>query len=69
MIDDAHLDTILEIDGGIAVGTARRAAAAGTRAFVAGNAVFAGGDKERTVYAQAIEAIRRDAAIGMGALV
>lgn len=68
MIDAQNLDTILEIDGGIAEGTARRAAAAGTRAFVAGNAVFGGGDKGRDVYAKAIEAIRRDAAVGMGAL-
>jgi ribulose-phosphate 3-epimerase len=68
MIDAQGLDTILEIDGGIAVGTAQRAAAAGTRAFVAGNAVFGGGDKGRTVYEEALEAIRRDAALGMGAL-
>lgn len=68
MIDAQNLDTILEIDGGIAEGTARRAAAAGTRAFVAGNAVFGGGDKGSDVYAKAIEAIRRDAAVGMGAL-
>jgi ribulose-phosphate 3-epimerase len=68
MIDDAKLDTILEIDGGIAEGTAQRAAAAGTRAFVAGNAVFGGGGKGRAVYEKALAAIRRDAAIGMGAL-
>jgi len=69
MIDDANLDTVLEIDGGIAEGTARRSAAAGARAFVAGNAVFGGGDKGRAVYEKALEAVRRDAAIGMGALV
>ncbi|MBI2393185.1 MAG: ribulose-phosphate 3-epimerase [Deltaproteobacteria bacterium] len=68
MIDEAGLDTVIEIDGGIAEGTARRAAEAGARAFVAGNAVFGGGGKTRAVYERALEAIRRDAAIGMGAL-
>ena len=59
---------MIEIDGGIAEGTARRAAAAGARAFVAGNAVFGKGGGSREEYAQAMEAIRRDAEIGMGAI-
>ena len=43
----------------------REAAAAGARAFVAGNAVFSGGPSK---YSQAIETIRREAAIGAGAM-
>jgi ribulose-phosphate 3-epimerase len=61
MIDAQKLDTILEIDGGIAVGTARRAWQAGARAFVAGNAVFGKGGGDRATYAAAIDAIRNDA--------
>lgn len=68
MIDEQGLSTVLEIDGGIAPGTAQRAARAGARAFVAGNAVFGAGG-EPAAYAGRIEAVRRDAAIGMGALV
>jgi ribulose-phosphate 3-epimerase len=67
-IDQAGLSTVIEIDGGIAEGTARRAAAAGARALVAGNAVFGKGGGSREEYAQAMEAIRRDAEIGMGAI-
>ncbi len=64
-IDRLGLDTVLEIDGGIAEGTAREAAAAGARAFVAGNAVFGvGGGVDG--YRGAIERIRRDGAIGAG---
>ena len=68
MIDALGLHTALEIDGGISEKTARRAAEAGARAFVAGNAVFGqgGGTKE---YAASIERIRREAAIGAGAMV
>lgn len=68
MIDERGLDVVVEIDGGIAEGTARRAAEAGARAFVAGNAVFGTGGQGRDAYARALETIRRDAAIGMGAL-
>jgi ribulose-phosphate 3-epimerase len=67
MIDEQELETVLEIDGGIAVGTARRAAEAGARCFVAGNAVFGKGGEDRAAYQERIEAIRRDAAAGMGA--
>jgi ribulose-phosphate 3-epimerase len=56
MIDESGLPIDLEIDGGIAEGTAGRAAAAGARALVAGNAVFTKGD-----YAQAIASLRREA--------
>jgi ribulose-phosphate 3-epimerase len=65
MIDQAKLHTVLEIDGGISEKTARSAAAAGARAFVAGNAVFSGGSAK---YKDAIETIRREAAIGAGAM-
>lgn len=64
MIDAQKLDTVLEIDGGIAEGTARRAYAAGARAFVAGNAVFGEGGADRATYAAAIEKIRNDALSG-----
>src|SRR5205814_6870288 len=56
-IDERHLDTVLEIDGGIAEGTGREAAAAGARAFVAGNAIFAQGAGQ---YAKQIDTLRRD---------
>jgi ribulose-phosphate 3-epimerase len=48
-----HVD--LEVDGGIAEGTAARVTAAGARVLVAGNAVFTKPD-----YGAAITAIRRD---------
>jgi len=67
MIDAQRLDTIIEIDGGIAEGTARRAAAAGARAFVAGNAVFGKGGVDRAAYEKSIQAIRSDLRAGMGA--
>jgi ribulose-phosphate 3-epimerase len=59
MIDRSGRAVRLEIDGGIAVGTAARSAAAGAGAFVAGNAVFTKPD-----YAAAITAIRQDAERG-----
>ena len=37
-------DTVLQVDGGIAAGTAARCAAAGATLFVAGSAVFGSGD-------------------------
>ncbi|GAC1367335.1 MAG: ribulose-phosphate 3-epimerase [Polyangiales bacterium] len=65
MIDELGLDTVLEIDGGISDQTARDAADAGARAFVAGNAVFSGGPAH---YASAIARIRREAALGIGVI-
>lgn len=59
MIDRAGRDVALEIDGGINEKTARASAEAGARVLVAGSAVFGGRD-----YAQAIEAIRREADAG-----
>ncbi len=59
MIDATGRDIALEIDGGISESTARAAAAAGARVFVAGNAVFTQKD-----YAQAIAGIRREAEAG-----
>jgi ribulose-phosphate 3-epimerase len=67
MIDAQGLDTIIEIDGGIAEGTAKRACAAGARAFVAGNAVFGKGGQDRATYQKSIEVIRTDLRAGMGA--
>jgi ribulose-phosphate 3-epimerase len=55
MIDASGRDIRLEVDGGIKVGTASRAVAAGADVLVAGNAVFAGGD-----YARSIAALRAD---------
>jgi len=52
----------IEVDGGIAPGTAGQAAAAGTRILVAGNAVFRSPD-----YAKAIAALRREAEAAIGA--
>jgi ribulose-phosphate 3-epimerase len=68
MIDEKGLATVLEVDGGMGVGTARRAAEAGARCLVAGHAVFGKGGEDRAAYAERIEAVRRDAALGMGAL-
>jgi ribulose-phosphate 3-epimerase len=59
MIERSNKPVRLEIDGGIAVGTAARAAAAGVCTFVAGNAVFTKPD-----YAAAIADIRHDAERG-----
>jgi ribulose-phosphate 3-epimerase len=68
MIDARGLDVVLEIDGGIAAeGTAREAAAAGARAFVAGNAVFGGGGGQ-AAYAKRIADIRTEAALGAGVM-
>lgn len=68
-IDAAGLVTELEIDGGVAVGTAKEVAKAGARVLVAGSAVFGAAngagelDFEARVglYAKAIEALREDA--------
>jgi len=75
MIDEQKLETIIEIDGGISAeqtgsrlgGTARRACAAGARAFVAGNAVFGKGGADRAAYETSIRTIRADLSAGMGA--
>ena len=55
-IDDRGFDVALEVDGGVAVETIGRAAAAGADVFVAGTAVFRAPD-----YADAIAALRRAA--------
>ncbi len=56
-IDARGLDVALEVDGGVAIETIGRAAAAGADVFVAGTAVFGAPD-----YAEAIAALRRAAA-------
>ena len=55
-IDERGLDVALEVDGGVAIETIGRAAAAGADVFVAGTAVFGAPD-----YAEAIAALRRAA--------
>jgi len=55
-IDERGLDVALEVDGGVAIETIGRAAAAGADVFVAGTAVFGAPD-----YADAIAALRRAA--------
>ncbi len=60
MIDATGRPIDLEIDGGIAEDTAERAAKAGARVFVAGNAIFS-----RPDYAPAIAAIRASAERGL----
>ncbi len=67
MIDARGLDVALEVDGGIAKDTAREVAAAGARALVAGNAVFAGGGGLAT-YAARISELRTEAALGAGVM-
>jgi len=57
MIDEAGLDIVLEVDGGVKPGTAKRVAEAGADMLVAGSAVFGAED-----YGRAIEALRGDAA-------
>ena len=59
IIDRSGRAVQLQVDGGIQEGPASRCAAAGARAFVAGNAVFTKAD-----YGLAIAAIRRDAEQG-----
>lgn len=58
-IDASGRDIWLEVDGGVKPGNAARIGAAGADTLVAGSAVFSGGS-----YAQAIEAIRRQALQG-----
>ena len=57
MIDDGGYDIDLEVDGGIKPGTAKQVVEAGADVLVAGSAVYNAPD-----YAQAIAALRRDAA-------
>jgi len=52
----------LEVDGGVAPGTARRVVEAGADVLVAGSAVFGKGGGSRDDYARAIAAIRQDVA-------
>ncbi len=52
-------DIIIEVDGGVAPGTAGTVAEAGARALVAGSAVFKGGNEE--AYRANITAIRSEA--------
>ena len=55
-IDEGGYDVALEVDGGVAIESIGRAAAAGADVFVAGTAVFGAED-----YGQAIEALRQAA--------
>ncbi|AUX48241.1 ribulose-phosphate 3-epimerase [Sorangium cellulosum] len=72
MIDQAGLETVLEVDGGIAPSTAGQVVAAGARALVAGAAVFGAAAPGETLsfearvarYAEAIRAIRTSAGGG-----
>jgi ribulose-phosphate 3-epimerase len=63
MVDEKQLPTVIEIDGGISESTAREAAEAGARAFVAGSAIFGRGAEH---YRSSIDGIRREASIGAG---
>lgn len=56
MIDEQSLPILLEVDGGVAMGTAGSVARAGARILVAGSAVFGKSD-----HAEAIENIRSNA--------
>jgi ribulose-phosphate 3-epimerase len=60
MIDARGLDVTLEVDGGVAPGTARRVVEAGARVLVAGSAVYG-----QTDYAAAIAALRTDGLAGL----
>ena len=55
MIDEAGVDTDLEVDGGVKPGTAKQVIEAGADVIVAGSAIFKDED-----YAAAIAAIRKD---------
>jgi ribulose-phosphate 3-epimerase len=72
MIDERALDVALEVDGGVAPGTAGRCIAAGATALVAGSAIFGKGrdaqgallprDRRITAYRAAIDEIVGDGA-------
>jgi ribulose-phosphate 3-epimerase len=49
MIDDAGLSTLLEVDGGVSSETVGELTEAGVDVFVAGSAVFKGGDYRRNI--------------------
>jgi ribulose-phosphate 3-epimerase len=60
MIDARGLDVALEVDGGVAPGTARKVLEAGARVLVAGSAVYGHAD-----YAAAIAGLRTDGSAGL----
>ncbi len=60
MIDRRGRPVDLEVDGGVAEGTAARVTGAGARVLVAGNAIFT-----KPSYADAIAALRRDGERGV----
>ena len=60
MIDARGLDVELEVDGGVAPGTAGKVVEAGARVLVAGSAVYGQRD-----YSAAIAALRQDGARGL----
>ncbi len=60
MIDSRARDIALEVDGGVAPGTARQVVEAGARVLVAGSAIFGKSD-----YRAAIAALRADAELGL----
>jgi ribulose-phosphate 3-epimerase len=60
MIDTRDLDVELEVDGGVAPGTARKVVEAGARVLVAGSAIYGHDD-----YAAAIGALRKDGMAGL----
>jgi ribulose-phosphate 3-epimerase len=62
MIDASGFAIDLEVDGGVAPGTARQVVDAGADVLVAGSAVFGKGGGSRDDYAGAIAAIRQDVA-------
>ncbi|HEX9296298.1 MAG TPA: ribulose-phosphate 3-epimerase [Polyangiaceae bacterium] len=62
MIDARGREISLEVDGGVAAGTARRVVEAGARVLVAGSAIY-----DQPDYAQAIAALRADGALGFRA--
>lgn len=59
LIDASGLDIRLEVDGGVTANNIGEIAAAGADTFVAGSAIFGGGD-----YAGAIAAMRKELAAG-----
>lgn len=59
MVDQAGLDILIEVDGGVTAATARQCLDAGADALVAGTAVFRGGAEN---YAKNIRALRGEAA-------
>jgi ribulose-phosphate 3-epimerase len=60
MIDARGLDVELEVDGGVAPGTAAKVVEAGARVLVAGSAIYGHPD-----YAVSIAALRADGALGL----